>query len=350
MTVETDVALIVGGMAYRGWTKVGVSYGAKQAVRTFAVTATDNQQGFKDQWNFMPGAEAEVHESGELICKGYIEHMSPSYEANNHSVEISGRSKSADTVDSSVDHKTNEFKKKNVEQIAKELDKQNVGFKADGLSDEDMPKLDVFRSNPFETVFAAVDRITRKQGLLLIGQADGSIKITKGGKQRVNGPLVEGDNILGASAVFDDSNKHSEYKVKGQRTFGSAQKGSLQITATEKDSSVKRNRPKHIHQEADIDDKSAQKRAKNHKDRQQGESISASVKVRGWRCKNGLLFKENSLIYVYSPLLKLDMDMLIETVSLTQDLSGSFAQISLVQPQALGSDAGTGSKTDGAWK
>ncbi|WP_164135412.1 hypothetical protein, partial [Stenotrophomonas maltophilia] len=74
---------------------------------------------------------------------------------------------------------------------------------------------------------------------------------------------------------------HSEYKVKGQRVYGTDKK-SLQIVATEKDPSVKRHLPKHIHQESDIDEQTAKDRARHHKNRQQGESVTAQIKSQSW--------------------------------------------------------------------
>lgn len=344
---QTLPQVLVGTQVWTGWKKASVSYGAKKAVRAFALTVTDgNGSPFADQWNFMPGTPVDIMENGELMCRGYIDKMTPSFEARNHHVEISGRSKSGDTVDSSAEHPTGEFRNTDILKIAKTLDKQGVGFHTDVAS---LPYIDVFRLNPFESVFSAVERIARKHQLILVGQGDGSIKISKGGDKRVNAALVEGDNIVGASAVFDASDKHSEYKVKGQRVFGST-KTALQITEHVKDESVKRHRPKHIHQETDVDSKDAKKRAEHHRDRQQGESISASVKVRGWRDSAGALYVPNTLIYVRSSFLKLDMDLLIENVNCTMDEGGSFTQLSLVQPKALGSKAKAGSGAALEWK
>jgi prophage tail gpP-like protein len=346
MASEEYVTLEVGGFAWSAWTRVAISYSAKQAVRSFAVTVTDeSNEPWGQQWEFMPGTEVSVKAGGDLVLKGYIDRMSPSYEANAHKVEISGRSKAADAVDSSAEHETGEFRDKSILEVARALDKQSVGFSCDFTP----PKVPLFRVNPGETVFAAIERISRKQQLLLVGQPDGSVKIEKGGSKRVHAPLLEGVNILGASAVFDASDKHSEYKVKGQRPFGSAKKDALQIEAKAEDKSVKRYRPKVLIGEADGSEEDAKKRAENHRDRQMGESVSASVRVQGWRCDNGILWQPNTLVFVSSPMLKLNMDMLIESVQLTQDNSGTFTQLSLVHPKALGSEAKPGSKADKAW-
>lgn len=334
-----------GGGTWHSFTRITISYSAKQAVRAFAFTGISDDSGVLDAaWHFMPGTEAQIKIDGELVCHGYVNDCSPSFDKSNHSVEVQGRSKSQDTNDSSAIHDTGEFKNKTLGQIAKELDKQGVGFNVKS----DSPPLEYFRVNVGETVFGAVERIARKYKKLLIGEADGSITIADGGKERVHPPLIEGQNVLAASAKFSDGDKHSEYKVRGQRAFG-VDKKSLRIEATSKDSTVKRNRPKVITHESDTTEKEAKDRADHHKNRQSGEGTSASVKVSGARDANGTVWRVNTLIYVHIPKLRLDMDMLIESVQIQQESGGTLTTLSLVLPEALGSEAKPGSKASKEW-
>ncbi len=346
----TIVTLVAGGMSYSAFTRAAVSYSANQAARAFAFTVTDATDPWDQQWNFMPGTEVTVLANGQLLVTGYVNKMTPSFDARNHTVEISGTSKGSDSVKSAAEHDKGEFRDKTILQIAQELDKQGVGFS----TDIQQPKIEYFRLNPMETVFDAVERLARRHPMLLQGLPDGSIKLTKGGTGGSNSPLIEGVNILGGSATFDDSDKHSEYKVKGQRIYGVDRKA-LRIEAKEKDSSVKRHLPKHIHQETDIDDDTAKKRAKHHKDRQNGESVSASIRTQSWFDSGGQLWNANGLVYVHSPILKLSNQMLIKNVQLSQENGGSFATLQLVKPNAFGGEGtgmgegGTGSATQSPW-
>lgn len=341
---ETKVSLIAGGMEYSAFTRAGVTYSANSAARAFAFTVTDATDPWGEQWNFMPGTPVTVLANGQLLVNGYVNTLTPSFDHNNHTVEISGTSKGRDSVKSAAEHPKGEFRGKNPLQILQELDKQGVGFTADC----ELPKVEYFRLNPGETVWEAADRLTRRYPMLLQGMPDGSIKLTRGGSGGRNAPLIQGENILAGNATFDDTDQHSEYKVKGQRVYGVDRK-SLRVVAVEKDKSVKRHLPKHIHQESDIDEETAKKRAKHHRDRQQGESVSASIRTQSWFDSAGQLWIANGLVFVDCPILKLRQQMLIKSVQLTQDGQGSFSQLSLVLPQAFGGNGdATGANGAGA--
>lgn len=348
----TLLTVSVGGMNYSSFTRASVTYAANQAARAFAFTVTDAINSWGDQWNFMPGTEITVLANGQLIVTGYIDKMSPSFDSKNHTVEVSGRSKGADAIHSSVENEKGEFRNQTVLQIAQALDKQGIGFS----SDTQQQQVEYHRLNPGESVFDSIERLCRRFPQLMQGMPDGSIKLTKGGTGGSNSPLIEGINILGGSATFDQTDGHSEYKVKGQRVYGTT-KNTLQITATANDSTMKRHRPKHIHQEGDIDQNGAQSRANAHKNRQQGESVSASIKAQSWFDDSGQLWIANGLVYVMSPTLKLQQQMLIKSVSLSQDATaGSTAQLSLVLPQAfdgegtgMGGSGNTGSAGASQW-
>ena len=100
----------------------------------------------------------------------------------------------------------------------------------------------------------------------------------------------------------------------------------------------------------------AQKRAKHHKDRQSGESISAKVHLQSWFDDGGMIWQANALVFIESPKLKLSNMMLIKSVHLSQSENGSFTDLDLVMPEAFGGDgggmggsAGSGSNTSPQW-
>ena len=337
--MEELVTLSTGSGKWTAWERISVSASAKEAARAFAATVSDDYSG---DWTSEPGDQITITANGDPVLTGYLEIVDASFDAKSHKIEVSGRSKGGDTIDSSVEHPTGEIRNKTILGIAQELDKQGVGFTSDVPN---LQKVSVFRINPAETVFQAVERLCRDQHLIMQGMPDGSIKITKGASNRVNNALIDGVNILSGGYKKDASQKHSSYKVLGQRAIGSKLKGSIQINQESKDSSVNRNRPRHIISETDTDDGRAQTRADRERNRAFGYSISAQVNVQGWHDDNGVLWTPNSIVYVRAPRLKLDMDLLIESVNYVKDASGALAQLQLVNPAAHDSNVGAGKRT-----
>ncbi len=338
---EEIVSVVVGGTQFFGWEKVAVNLAADKAARSFALTAADGTD-LGAAFSFLPDQTIDVYAGDDLLLHGWIEQLIPSFEAANHTIEVSGRSKSADAVESSANHKTGELKNKNLLQIAKEIDDTGVKY----TTDTDLKTIDKFRLNPGETVFEALDRLAKYDGVLLMGQADGSIMITKGGsKGNVHPPLVEGVNILGGSATYDFSGKAKKVKIRGQHIFGQSSKNSLRIGADATNPAMQRNITKSIVGERDLTGiDQAKERASNHLVRQQAQASSASIKVQGWRDANGAIWTPNSLVFVNSQALRMNQTFAIKDVSLTQDSSGTIAQLSLVDPRSLHGKTSPGKK------
>lgn len=347
MGEKVIVRMVVDGQEWTAFETVSVSYGARQAARSFSATVSDDTKGFMDRWDYLPGSKVQVYGNGDLLLTGHIDAIKPKFDSESHSVEVTARSKGGDSVDSSQTHQTGRFENKNIHQIAQELDRQGVGFTlGQGVQLRTIP---YFQANPAETVYQAVERLARRDGLLLSGQADGSIRIERGGDQRGNAPLIEGVNILSGSADIDMGKRRSEYRVRGQRRNGQNQ-NELRIDRASIDrqaSTGGRYRPLVILPEFDIDDGQAQRRARWHRDRAKGLSVRGEISVQGWHDDGGQLWQTNKLVYVYCPSLKLDQDMLIDKVELSQGRDGSTASLSLVGPKSFGSPRGGGSRSGG---
>ena len=338
-------ALTIGQYTYTGWERVSVQYSATDAARAFAFTLTDRDLSGR-QWDFLPSdTPVTVTIDGETVVVGHIDTMSPSFSATEHHIEITGRSKSADLVDGAAMHETGEFHKKTLHDIANDIAPDNLDVSAD----DDLDPVEYHRLQPGEQSFKTLDRIARRQGLLIMGTANGGIHISKGPTKAVHPPLVEGQNINGGSAMFNDGDRHSMIRVRGQRTFGQLPHGSLRIEGSAADTKMKRRREKVVIAEGDVTADEAQKRAEAQRDRQLGNSVSATVKVLGARDANGVIWQANTLIYVQSAFLRLDMQMAIKSVDIVQDKGGTFASLTLVHPLALHSTAPTGHRTSHPW-
>jgi prophage tail gpP-like protein len=349
----TYVEVSCGGGTYSSFESITVTYSADHAARAFSLTATDSNGAdvLAESWNFMPGTDITITANGQLVFTGIIDKMTPSYNATAHTVAVSGRSNSKDMIDSDVDHETGELNDTTPIEIANGVNYTSAQYS----TDVEQPKIKKFRVNHGEGIHHCVERVCRNYQMILQGMPDGGTKLTKGATGGSNAPLVEGVNILEATATFDESGQHSEYKVHGQNLKGTDKKAT-QIMASSK-GSVQRQRKKTIHKETDTPDKSsAQSRADNHKNQQVGHSTTATVKTQSWFDDGGQVWNANGLVFVESPMLKLNQQMLIKSVSLTQTNSGSFSSLSLTLPSAFGGEGtgmggsgNTGSGGGGPW-
>lgn len=339
------VSLVIGGVAYTAWRSISIKYSSQSPERSFSVVASDEAPDYiSNAWVFEPGTPVQVLASGELVLDGYINDLEINIEAESHELRVSGRSKSQDAVDCSVDHKTHEWRNKRLDEIANSTG-NNTRFRLD----ESMPPIDVVRANPGEKVWKFIDRHARAHGLFLTGQADGSVLITKHGKKRHAGALMEGNNLKVGAAKFSDRERHEKIKGKSQRAVGTGRRAT-QINEEVTDPGARKGRVLQIMPDHHLDKKRARTRAEVSRDTRQGLSVSLSATIPGWRDDGGRIWEAGWLVYCLSTMLHLSQDLAINTVELSQDEggSGTLAKLELVDPRALGGKGGK-SKSAKGW-
>lgn len=341
------VTLSAGGARVTAFENVSVRAALDEAARSFRLQVALEAGASETAWQFKAGTLVTLAANGDKLCVGYVDKYAPSLNAKTVRVAISGRSKAADLVDSSAVHKTGRIAKKNLLEIGQELDKSGVGI----VSDEQLEQIPFMQLALGETVFSAVERLARSQGLTITGEADGRLRLLDAGKGRKRhaGGLVEGRNILSADAAHDWSRRHSKVHVRGQRAVGHGT-DALEIEAIAKDNAVGRNRPLIIVIEEDTDKDRAKKRAKGRRDRAAGRSLTASVTVQGFRDQAGQLWEPGRLVWVESPVLQIAQDMLVEAATFEQSADGgTTTSLELVDPRAYGGKKGRGNKSSKAW-
>jgi prophage tail gpP-like protein len=328
VTVETQ------GRQYSTWIEVTVDAGAQQAARAFSIIAAEPNQLIQDEWVFRPGAEVSVRASGSLLVKGYVDDYAPEFGVDFHRAVISGRSKSKDCIDCSAVHEKGEWKKKKIDEIAKDLLKP---FKIDIQSQLKSKEIPVWRLAPAATVFEEIEAMARQEGALIIGKADGSLSLTKADKFGMHsGAIQEGVNIIQASAQLSERTKHDKVHARGQKRLGSGE-DSHRLEYVSRDETVERHRPKIVLAEGDTDKERIKERAKWQTARNAGWATTATIKVIGWRDSAGELWDPEKLVFVESKRLKISQMMAIRHLRFLQnDSEGTVTTLSLVDPQALG--------------
>lgn len=341
------ISVKVGGQSFSGWKKIKVHLALK-AAHSFEFSVAAEMGGAQVAALFNDFTEVKIYAGSDLVLTGFVDYREPEFDATSASITIAGRSKSAHAVDCSAVHATGSFKNKTLLQIANELDYIGIGFK----TDQTLIIIPRHQLVMGRSIFNELEGLARDQGLVLIGQPDGSIKISNPGaaSQRHTGGLIEGYNIKKASAPFDCSGRHAKYHVRGQLN-GSSVDGELQIESTAADSTVPVNRQKIVVAHGDTDKSRAKVRAKNHRDRAAGFGLKANITTVGWRDDGGTLFMPGYKIWTDSDFLNVHQDMLIEHVDFTQanPNEGSLSVLGLVDPRAYGGKKGKVNKSGAGW-
>lgn len=340
------VTVSAGGRLWTAWRRVMVRASFKSAARSFQIEAAAEGGPSATKWTFKAGTLVEIMFDGKLACRGYVDRYQPKLGHHDTAeITISGRSKSQDFIDSSAVHDTNQFKNKDPQEIGDALDKFGVGI----TTDEQLSKVKIYRITPGETAFRCIEKLCREQGVFVVGQADGSIKLTKGGKQRHAGGLIEGQSILEIEADHNWSNRHSDVIVRGQAPYGHGE-DALQIEGLARDAEVGRYRPVIVIHDGDTDKDRAKKRASTRRDREAGNSLKANVTTQGFCDSGGTVWEPGNLIFTQSDFADVKQDMGIEDVTFAQDRKqGSLSQLSLVDPRALGGKGGKGGSAGEGW-
>lgn len=336
----------INGEELKSWKTVSVKGSFKQAARSFSLVVAAEQGAQATHAILKSGSEVKITEGGETVFTGYIDrrqaHMGPQ---GPQTITASGRSKGQDAIDSSAKHKTGRFEKKTPIEIAKEIDPT----KTEWSSDLQLDQVPEYQIAPGATVWREIERLCRDQNATLTSTPEGGIKITDASNAKRNGPLIEGQNVKEATADHNDSNRHSEYVVRGQSYDGHG-KDALQIEATATDTEIQRKRPVIHVMDGNTDKKRAKKRAKHRRDRTAGNSRRAQITVPGWRDDDGALWAPGNKSWTESPFLDLKQDMLIESVAYAAEFQGgSNVKLTLVDPRAFNGKEGKAASSGDEW-
>jgi prophage tail gpP-like protein len=340
MTISEDVSLTVDGLRLRGFQEVNVTRSMKEATISYGLRVT-NPAWSSDAFAVRFAREVELATGTELMCRGTVDEYESECEEEKREVRISGKSKGALAArHPPVKHKTGRIENKDLLAVAKEFTETGVEWR----SDVKLPPIPLVQRHPLDSVFATVERYARSLGVMLVGQPDGAILITRGSDKRHGGELAEGVRPMTSFKVkVSQKNKASPTLVRNQRRVGVAA-SDLRDEQTIYDPSDGRFRPAIIYGETDQDKQSAKNRGEWQRLRMGAfGGLSATIGVAGWRDSDGLLWEPGRLVFLRIPSERIEQDMRIESVTFTQNLKdGTTAELTLVDPNTTGAKSKSG--------
>ncbi len=332
-----DVRLAVDGTLYGGWEVMRIQRSIEQIAGKFDLSVTERWSGQDTPRPIVPGEECQVLVDGEPVITGYVDDVEVSYDANQHTVAVSGRDRTGDLVDCSAAVKTgNKFFTRPLLELVQRLCKP-FGIEVSTDTDAGGP-FRQFSWNPGDSVFSVIENAARIRAVLLVSDGVGGLLITRASKDRIDATIELGKNALACSGQFSHKDRYSEYTVLGQQAAaddGIFAGDAAHPKGVTKDERIKRYRPLIVLSEKDIDFAKAKTRAEWERNVRFGRSQRINYTVQGWNYAPGELWPINRLVTVRDSYLGLDTDRLIAGVTLTLDTNGLRTELSLTPREAF---------------
>lgn len=317
------LTLAVNGRRYDGWTSIRVTDGIARCTADFDIGVSERWANQDSPWRILPFSAAQLFAGSDLVLTGYVDTYAPAFAPDQHGVRITGRSKTADLVDCTPDIAGGQYAGYGYDAICRAV----AGLFDIGVVVEAAQAASVVADATIErseTGFTFLERLGRMAGVLLTDDAGGNLVLTTAGSTQASGRLVQGENILRASATITGHRRFSRYVVKGQHglTPGSATVQTQQ-EAVALDSGVPRFRPRVTLGETQMSQAQLQQRVNWMCSYAGGQAIKAQITVAGWRQPDGSLWRKNQIVGVKSSFLGIDADLLIAEVQLELSQDGS---------------------------
>jgi prophage tail gpP-like protein len=347
-----EVTLTVNGREYGGWKDIRVTRSLESLSGSFAMSVSEKWNGQRDPWPLLEGDQCVLKLGDEAIITGYVDSRSMRLSADDHSFSVSGRDRSADLVDCSAVLEAWEFNGVSVLQIAQRVAKP-FGIQVSVQSGVALPKTPRrLVINPGESAFDVIDRACRLAGLFAISDGTGNVVLTRAGAATAATPLMEGQNILEASADFDDSGRYYRYLVIAQQQGDDETNGedASEVQAEAFDPNVtRRSRVLMLRAEGSASLEQAQQRANWEATVRHARANVATVKVQGWEQANGDLWPVNALVNIAASFLGVRKQMLIsEATYVLSQGEGTTTELTLRPPNAFLPEPLL--ENDGTWK
>ena len=180
------INLEVNGVEYTNFTMATV---------TLSLDALANEFSFQavlpagEQLPLRGGDKCSVLVDGELVLTGFIENITGRYTATDHTIFVTGRDRTADLIDSSIDVIDDIRAPATLKEIIEKV-VQHIGSDLKVLDDAEPEKFnkseDIVIPQPGDNAFDFVEGYAQKRQVLLTSNADGDIVITNSKARSVN--------------------------------------------------------------------------------------------------------------------------------------------------------------------
>lgn len=341
--------LEVAGVQYSDFVESSVTFRLDALSDSFSFSAV-GQDGVP--LPFQGGESCRVFVDGEKSLTGFIDLVNVEGDATSHSIDVQGRDKMGDVVDSTlgvIDDIRAPLTMRRVCQLVL----RHLGVSASVV--------DLANPRPFNSsedlaapesgvgAFEFLEKLARKRQVLLTSDADGNLVITNSSGQgsggRVHHRVRDNENnVLGYSVSYDRTGRFNLYQSVSQlNAIPAALAGALQAESIVsqgankqiRDRAIRAGRQMILVSESMFSSSEDQERAKWERDIRRARGRVYSPKLSGFRNQEGNLWRVNELVQVVDEYAGINDRMLVNSVTFTQSLDeGRTTTLSLIERDA----------------
>ena len=326
--------VLVKGRPFRAWKSIRVQTSLEAAAASLSLSASEPAE-----WTLNGIEPIQILSEGVPVFTGHLDTVSVNLRAGEHSVEATGRSLTADVVDSSVDLELSapELHEVDVLEIALEYASRALRVPVANLLGKDRPRLEKFAPQPGESAWDAIERACRKVGVLAYPDGRGRLILSRAGDKRSSDALVQSGNVLELSATFDQTQRFHFTKVVGQGSPTDEFNGAVAFvpSAEVEDRDVRNSRQLVIIAEGLATEADCRVRAQWEASIRAARAAKVTAVVAGLRQSGGALWALNERLPVDLPAIRYRGELLVESLAFQVDKDeGSKTTIELVRPDA----------------
>lgn len=353
--MANDIGLTVNGKKFSGWKSARVTRGIETVSGSFELEVSDRWSGQDERWLIEEEDECVITIGSETLLTGYVDRRSLSLSKQDRSLSVSGRDKTGMLVDCSAMLDQWEFNNIQLQALATRIcEPYGITVKIQSrIGQAEIAPLTKVSADPGDSAFEVIERACRMAAVLPVSDGQGALLLTRAGTARATTALVEGENILEASADYDATSRHHDYLVLAQHRGSETSNGvqSAQVRAICTDANVKRvARTLVIRPEGNATTAYAKLRGQWEAKTRAVRGDHVTVTVHGWTQADGRVWPINALVKVKSPSIGVDGQMLISQVVYSIDSSGTLATLTLRRPDAFIPEPTVTKAKTTAWK
>jgi prophage tail gpP-like protein len=327
--------LEVDGVQYTNFTQATCEIRLDALTNTFSFEAVAPSG---EPLPFKGGEECKVIVDGEKVLTGFIEVVAVNYDGANHTINVSGRDKTADLLDSTIDTiddlRGDNLTLKSV--IEKVIDHLGLSIK---VIDQVTPKAfsaaeDIASPEPGENAFSFIEKYARKRQVLLTSNGDGDIVIATNSGVNASGAVqhiigADDNNVINSSFSFDTTGRFNAYKAaSGLNPIALNQAGDSDLASLVNqsggvfDSAIRAGRQLILISETPFSDSNCTERAKWEADVRKARGLAYSAAVPGFRVAvdSGDLWQTNRIYQIVDDFVGKIEPMLCNSVTFSFDL------------------------------